>query len=246
MLLMESGSEASEFGNCFTCQTRGRTEWCVLSDDELEVVNEGKVRREYLPGEVIFYEGDDCRGVHCVERGMIGVRKTDAQGNEVLLRINHPGDTIGYRSFLAGDEHNNSAEAMEPSVLCFIEGSTVRSLLQMNPNLGIRFLRHAANDLNAAEEKVLQSATLPVRARFAHLLVVLKERYGVAGKNGELDLELPLSRQDMAAMIGIRPESMSRTIRSLEEDNIAQFSGRRVHIPSLQSLVDELEIPEGL
>ena len=72
---------------------------------------------------------------------------------------------------------------------------------------------HATQVLNTAEEMVLQSATLPVRARFAHLLLVLKDRYGVTGDNGELTLKLPLSRQDMAAMIGIRPESMSWTIR---------------------------------
>ncbi|NQU60373.1 MAG: Crp/Fnr family transcriptional regulator [Rhodospirillales bacterium] len=243
---MGAGSKSSECGNCFTCQTRGRTEWCVLEEDELEVVNQGKVCREYLPGDIIFHEGDECRGVHCIERGLIGVRKMDAGGNEILLRLSHPGDTMGYRSFLADDDHNNSAEALEPSVICFIDGSTVNSLLKMNPSLGLRFLRHAANDLNAAEEKVLQSATLPVRARFAHLLLVLKDRYGVAGDNGDLNLELPLSRQDMAAMIGIRPESMSRTIRSLEDDDIARFSGRRVHVPSLKSLVNELEVPEGL
>ena len=116
----------------------------------------------------------------------------------------------------------------------------------MNPSLGLRFLRHAATDLDAAEEKVLHSATLPVRARFAHLLLVLRDRYGEDGANGELTLDLPLSRQDMAAMIGIRPESMSRTIRSFEEGNIAHFSGRRVHVPNLEELVDELEISEGL
>lgn len=243
---MSVSGKSSDCGNCFTCQTRGKTEWCVLTDDELAVVDQGKVCREYMPGEVIFHEGDDCRGVHCIERGLIGVRKMDANGNEILLRISHPGDTMGYRSFLAGDDHNNSAEALEPSVLCFIDGSTVQSLLEINPALGLRFLRHAAQDLNAAEEKVLQSATLPVRARFAHLLLVLKERYGVVDDNGSMDLELPLSRQDMAAMIGIRPESMSRTIRSFEDDNIARFSGRRVHVPDVKSLYQELEIPEGL
>lgn len=232
--------------NCFTCQTRERTEWCVLEDEELELVDEGKTCREYLPGEVAFHEGDPCRGVHCIESGLIGIRKTDANGNEILLRLCHPGDTIGYRSFLAGDDHNNAAEALEPSVLCFISGKTVRILLQKNPSLGLRFLRHAAEDLNAAEERVLQNTTLPVRARFAHLLLVLRDRYGVAGENGELDLELPLSRQDMAAMIGIRPESMSRTIRSFQEDDVARFSGRQVHVPSLTNLFDELEIPEGL
>ena len=208
----------------------------MLCEEELELVEQGKTCRQYLPGEVIFHEGDPCNGVHCIESGLVGIRKMNAGGNEILLRISHPGDTMGYRSFLASDDHNKSAEALEPSTLCFIGGGTVQSLLQMNPSLGLRFLRHAAKDLNEAEEKVLQSATLPVRARFAHLLLVLKDRYGRVGDNGELDLELPLSRQDMAAMIGIRPESMSRTIRSLEDAHIANFSGRRFHGPDLTAL----------
>ena len=243
---MAQGFKRCTEKNCFTCQTRERTEWCVLDDDELQQVDVGKTCREYLPGEVAFHEGDSCRGVHCIESGLVGIRKTDANGNEILLRLSYPGDTMGYRSFLAGDDHNNTAEALEPTVLCFISGNTVRTLLLNNPSLGLRFLRHAAEDLNAAEERVLQNTTLPVRARFAHLLLVLKDRYGVAGDNGELDIELPLSRQDMAAMIGIRPESMSRTIRSFQEDGVARFSGRRVKVPNITDLFDELEMPEGL
>lgn len=242
---MGSTAKPSPTRNCFTCQTRGRTEWCVLTKEELELVNLGKVCREFLPGEVIFHEGDVCQGIHCIENGLVGIRKVDSSGNEILLRLNHPGDTMGYRSFLAGDDHNNSAEALEPSVICFIEASTVRSLLINNPGLGTRFLSRAAHDLGDAEDKVLQSSTLPVRARFAHLLLVLKDRYGVTGEDGELVLELPLSRQDMAAMIGIRPESMSRTIRSLEEDKVARFAGRRVHVPNVNDLVAELELAEG-
>ena len=238
---MNDGDKSVTSVNCFTCQARGRTEWCVLTDEELALVDQGKVSRQYLPGEAIFHEGDECRGVHCIESGLIGIRKMDVGGNEILLRLSHPGDTMGYRSFLAGNDHNNSAEALEPSVICLVSGGTVRSLLEKNPTLGLRFLKHAARDLDDAEEKVLQSTTLPVRARFAHLLLVLKERYGVAGEDGALVLELPLSRQDMAAMIGIRPESMSRTIRSFEEDDIAHFSGRRVHVARIEDLIRELE-----
>ena len=238
---MNDGDKSATSVNCFTCQARGRTEWCVLTDEELALVDQGKVSRQYLPGEVIFHEGDECRGVHCIESGLVGIRKIDVGGNEVLLRLSHPGDTMGYRSFLAGNDHNNSAEALEPSVICLVGGGTVRSLLEKNPTLGLRFLKHAARDLDDAEEKVLQSTTLPVRARFAHLLLVLKDRYGVTGEDGSLVLELPLSRQDMAAMIGIRPESMSRTIRSFEEDDIAHFSGRRVHVARIKDLIRELD-----
>ncbi len=238
---MTDGDKTATSGNCFTCQSRGRTEWCVLTDDELALLDQGKISRQYLPGDVIFHEGDECHGIHCIESGLVGIRKMDAGGNEVLLRLSHPGDTMGYRSFLAGNDHNNSAEALEPSIICSVSGTTVSSLLEKNPTLGLRFLKHAARDLDDAEEKVLQSTVSPVRARFAHLLLVLKDRYGVVGEDGALDLELPLSRQDMAAMIGIRPESMSRTIRSFEEDDIAHFSGRRVHVARIEDLIRELD-----
>ena len=238
---MNDGDKTETSRNCFTCQSRGRTEWCVLTDDELALLDQGKISRQYLPGDVIFHEGDECHGVHCIESGLIGIRKMDAAGNEILLRLSHPGDTMGYRSFLAGNDHNNSAEALEQSVVCSVSGPTVRALLEKNPTLGLRFLKHAAKDLDDAEEKVLQSTASPVRARFAHLLLVLKDRYGIAGEDGSLILELPLSRQDMAAMIGIRPESMSRAIRSFEEDDIAHFSGRRVHVARIEDLILELE-----
>ena len=114
-------------------------------------------------------------------------------------------------------------------------------MLEKNPTLGLRFLRRAARDLGEAEDKFLQSVTLSVRARFAHLLLVLKDRYGDDSKVENIAIDLPLSRQDMAALIGIRPETMSRTIKQFEKDGIARFSGRRVSILHLDKLMDALE-----
>jgi len=123
----------------------------------------------------------------------------------------------------------------------FIDQSAIRLLLGKNPSLGLRFLRRAAHDLSEAEDKFLQSVTLSVHARFAHLLLVLKDRYGSASDAEDISIDLPLSRQDMAALIGIRPETMSRTIKQFEKEGLAQFSGRRVHIPHLDKLMDALE-----
>jgi len=227
--------------SCFTCQARERTEWCTLSDEELQLVNTGKICRSYQSGEAIFHEGDPCRGIYCVESGLVGIRKTDAEGSSVLLHLATPGDTIGYRAFLAGEDYRSSAEALEHSRICFVDRATVRSLLGLNPSLGLRFLKRATTDLGAAEEKVLQTATLSVRARFAHLLLVMMQRYGESGEDGTLVLRLPLSRQDLAAMVGTSPESMSRTIRKLEDEGIARFSGRIVRVPAIATLIQEVE-----
>ena len=227
--------------NCFACQARPRTEWCALSEPDLKLVNDAKIDREYAPGDVLYHQGDPCRGVFCLQSGLVGLRKVGADGNSVLVRLAQPGDTIGYRSFLAGEEHKLSAEVLKPSLICFIERPVARRMLDTKPELGLRFLKRLADDLDTAEDKFLQSTSFDILARLAHLLLVLKDRFTSEEKDGALKLELPLSRQDMAAMIGVRPETMSRAIRKFEDDGIAYFSGRTVQVPDVSVLFDEID-----
>jgi CRP-like cAMP-binding protein len=214
----------------------------VLSARELTLINDGKIAREYLPGDVVYHQGDPANGIHCVESGLVGLRRLDAEGNSVLVRLAYAGDTIGYRALLAGEAQRLGAEALKPSTVCFIDQATVRGLLQTNPALGLRFLKRASKDLGDIEDKFVQSATLDIKARLAHLLLVLKERCATAGANGELILELPISRQDLAAMVGVRPETMSRTIRQLEDEGVAFFSGRKVRVPKLDTLIEQIDL----
>lgn len=228
--------------NCFTCQVRERTEWCVLTEAEQRLIDSSKVAKNVMPGDVIFHQGDACQGIFCIEDGLIGLRRLDADGNSVLVRLAYPGDTVGYRSFLAGESHRLSAEALKPSTVCYIPQATVKKFLAENPALGLRFLQRSATELDETEEKFLQSTSHDIRTRFAHLLLVMRERFTKSQSNGSVTLELPLSRQDMAAMIGVRPETMSRAIRKFEEEGLAKFSGRTVEVPSVQSLLDAIEI----
>ena len=194
-----------------------------------------------MPGETIFFEGDTGQGIYCIESGLVGVRKFDAEGNFVLLFFANSGDTVGYRSLLAGEDHKSSAETLEPSTIFFVDQKTVRESLSHNPALGLRFLRRASKDLGDADERILRNVTLSVRAQFIHLLLVFVDRHGTKSDDGFLNLNLPLSRQDLAAMIGTSPESMSRTIRKLEDDGIARFSGRTVHVLKVNILLNENE-----
>jgi len=215
-------------------------DWGHLGGDELAIIDAARVTREFRRGETIFHEGAPCAGLYCVEDGLVCTRKMDSVGNAILLRLNYAGDLLGHCAVLAGAEYKVTAEALEPTRACFIDTATVRTLLGRSTGLALNLLQRLAADLDDAEEQVLRVTTLPVRARVAHLLLVLKDRYGQTGSNGGFRLRLPLSRQDMASMIGIRPESMSRTIRGLQADGIARFSGRVVHVPKTSRLRREL------
>jgi CRP/FNR family transcriptional regulator len=241
---MNRQTGTSDRGDCFTCQGRQRSEWCVLGEEELALLNRAKISREYVPGEPLFREGDPCSGVYCIESGLVGIRRLDAGGSSLLVRLAYPGDTVGYRAVLADENHRAAAEAVQGGSVCFIDRATVRALLERNPALGLRFLGRATRELDAAEERALLGATMTLRARFAHLLLVFKDRFATSAGDGAFTLELPLSRQDLAAMVGARPESMSRAIRSLEDDGVARFSGRTVHVPRLDTLLDEIDLGE--
>jgi CRP/FNR family transcriptional regulator len=226
--------------SCFTCQNRHRTEWCVLTEPELERFNRAKVGRAYGVGEFIYHEGDPSTGIYCLESGLVAFRKYDVEGNATLMKFANPGHTLGYRSFLEGGNHITSAEAVKPSHVCFIEKAVVRDLLDYNPALGYQFLHRVAKDLGRATERFHQGNTLSVRDRFIHLLLILKGKYASAGQNGEITIDLPLSRQDLAALVGTRPETLARTIRQMEDEGVAEFKGRHLHLPDPDALFDHI------
>lgn len=227
--------------SCFDCAHRSRTEWSVLGDEDLAKLDRNRSCRTFEAGEPIYFEGDACDGVFCVETGLVGVRKGDSDGNSVLLRLATPGHTLGYRAYLAGESHHTSAEALAATRLCFLPRVSLRDLLGENPELGLRFLKHATADLDDTEVKLLQSAAQTARARLVHVLLVIREQLDVPSDGtGEVVFDLPISRQDLASMIRSRPETLSRTIRQMEAEGSAFFKGRTVRIPSLDALLDEI------
>jgi len=116
----------------------------------------------------------------------------------------------------------------------------MHSLLLNNPTLGMRFLELTAQTLGGAEARLFQVAALSVRTRIIHILILLRDHYGKMADDGALFLDLPMSRRDLADMIGARPESVSRNMRELMNDGLISLAGRTVQIDRPELLVDEL------
>ncbi|MFO1372207.1 MAG: Crp/Fnr family transcriptional regulator [Candidatus Competibacteraceae bacterium] len=220
---------------------RQRNEWRVLAGEELTLLAQARKCRLYHAGEPIFSAGEPSHGIYCITSGTVAIRKVGAEGNAVLVQLGYPGDTLGYRDLLLGENRRSSAEALGPSKVCFIDKQTVRALLDKSPALGLQFLRRVATDLDDAHTKLVQNATFSNRTKLIHLLLVLMNRHGRTSIDGSRVMKLPLSRRDLASMIGARHETLSRIIGRLEEDGIARFSGRTVHVAQPNSLLDEIK-----
>ena len=228
---------------CEACHGRGHGEWGALDDASLLVLNRTRQVREYSPGDLIFAQGSSCAGLFCLDAGDIALRKSDDHGASGIVRMARAGQTIGYRALFSGGPYLASAEALTPSTVCFIPSATVRELIERNATLAYRFLKRFADDLRDSEEQRLHAQSLSTRARLADYLLRLKDRDGSVADDGAIMLELPLSRTDLAALLGTRRESIARAIRALQDAGVAQFEGRAVRIPDLDALFDELEGP---
>lgn len=244
---MEARFEAMPTGSahpsCLSCRSRCSAEWGCLNDASIGLIDRAKISRNYSPGKIVYNQGDPCGGVFCIESGLVGIRRVDEQGNSTLLRLVHPGETIGYKSFLRKAPHDNAAEALMPSSICFVDRPTVRGLLQQSPDLGLSFLDHSLRDLAETEVRYMESVTWRVRTRLLHILLVLYERFGFETENGEHYVELPISRQDLAGLTGTAPETMSRTIQRIQTEGLATFEGRRVRLSDIDAILRDVPMP---
>ncbi len=229
--------------HCLECSFRQGNEWQVLTEEELIRLARAKKCRMYRAGEPIYATGEPSHGIYCIAAGAVAIRKVDAHGNAVLVQLGYPGDTLGYRGLLLDEPRCSSAEALGPSKVCFVDKQLIRSLLEQNAILGLQFLRRVAADLDDAHTKLVQNATFSNRTKFVHLLLVLMNRHSHTATDGSRVIQLPLSRRDLASMIGARHETLSRIISRLEEDGLARFSGRTVHVTRPGSLLDEIRPP---
>jgi len=229
----------SLLNSCMQCPTLGTTEWCVLDECDLTSVTKSKRIITCEPGETLYSQGDPGNGVYCIKSGLIGLRRVDVNGNSVLIRLATAGTTVGYRTFLTGEAHVNSAEALTAGVICYIARPRVEKLLSANPLLGERFLQHFFDDAIETENDYVRSLTMGMKSRFLHLILVFYERFGYQDENGNAIVELPVKRGELAELVGVRPESISRLIDQLQSAEIMCFNDRRVQFSDVDKVLQQ-------
>lgn len=216
-------------------------EWKVLAHSDIKSLKSALVVRSYIKGEFVFREGDSCSGVHVVIDGLVVLRKAGPHGEPTILRLAGPGNTLGYRPLLAGQNHRASAEALGDATTAFLARDKVISLITDNPSLGLAFLRKAARDLGDAEDRFHHAVSLTVRERVINLLHVLRDEYGRPTGENAWEVELPLIRKDLAAMLGVRRESVARILQDLRNEGCIRMRGRLIELLRLPE-IDHLDV----
>ncbi|WP_099826954.1 Crp/Fnr family transcriptional regulator [Oceaniglobus indicus] len=195
---------------------------CGLSD-----LKRGFSRNSLAAQQVLYAQDDENRGVFCVSAGLIAVRTHHRDGTSTLIKLAYPGDVIGYRSFLSNARHKTEARALVPSRVCAVAPRNVARIIDANPGVLHGITARCLTEIDGNHDRIIAASVSSNRDRLRNLLMQLMQRHGQR-EGDRLCMHLPLSRSDLADLIGVRPETMSRLLRQLKEDGTLTVSGREI------------------
>jgi CRP-like cAMP-binding protein/CheY-like chemotaxis protein len=193
-----------------------------------KVIHERK-SRQFKKNQVIYYEGDKGNGLYLVISGKVKTLKLAEDGRELMTGIYSTDDYLGINALLANEAFTDTATALEDSSLCLIPKEHIERLMNLYPDVARKFIKLLSNDIREKEEQLLQLAYHSVRKRMAEAMLRLHRQY-----KGELNIKV--TREDMAAMAGMATETVSRTLSDFKDEGLIDKKGSIITILDLARL----------
>jgi len=196
-----------------------------LTEQELTQLNYDKTCSLYPKGSIIYREGTRLTGFYCVSRGILKIFKTGIDGKEQIIRFAKKGDIIAYRSLLSKELACTTAKVIEETVLCHIPYQTLLYLIQSNWQFSHHMLQIVCKELREANDYITDIAQKSVRERLAEVLLLLKENFELDNAN---TLQISLTREELANMVGTATESVIRLLSEFKIEQLIDVQGRKI------------------
>ncbi len=212
--------------SCENCK-RSNHLFKFLHEDELEGLGLEKTCNSYKKGDVIYHEGSRVNGVYCVNKGILKIFKTGIDGREQIIRFAKEGDIIGFRSVLINETACTTSKVLQDAVLCFIPSHKFLDLVKHNSEFSMSLMKLSCKELGESNKYILDIAQKNVRERLAEILLLLYEKFGT---DEDGILEIILTREELANIVGTATESVIRLLSEFKHDNLIELIGRKIKI----------------
>jgi len=218
---------------CKECNLEFRTIFKKLTPDQVDFLTSNKTCSMVKRGTVLYQEGNRISGIYCVSKGILKIYKTGTEGKEQIIKFAKKGDVVGYRSTLISEPACTSVKVLEDATLCYISSQELYHLLKANSEFVIELLQIACKELGEANDYLTDIAQKSVKERLAEILIHLKDEFGV---NSEEIINITLTREELANIIGTATESVIRLLSEFKSDGIIELQGRKIKLVDLNKL----------
>jgi len=196
----------NKLNTCETCFVNNDL-FRKMTKDEIDILSYIKNCNTYDKGDIIYSEGSRISGVYCLNSGIVKHYKTGNDGKEQIIRFSKAGEIFGYRSVLSNEAACTTAKVVEESSVCIIPAAHFMTLINTNSNFALSVIKLSCRELGDANQSILDIAQKNVRERLAEILLLLHENFGI---NKDGDLNIFLTREELAGLVGTATESVIR------------------------------------
>ena len=189
-------------------------------------LEEGMRQKKYKAGKLIYREGTVPKGLFILRKGKVKVYLTTQIGRKQIVYLYTAGEIFGYRPILSNEPHPVSAMALEDCVCDFITREHFMQCMAESDELTNALLVSLSHEFTIWVNVISVFAQFPVRSRVALGLLVLREKYKIKGKSGEINL----SRNDLASYVGSVKESVVRVLQEFKRKKWVETQGRKIRI----------------
>jgi CRP-like cAMP-binding protein len=204
----------------------------TTSLDDIRHLLENNHVKKVKEKDMIFMEGDSPNFLYLVVSGKVKIFKTNELGKHYITEIVKKGDFFGYVALFDNCNHKESAMAIENSEIARINKEDFFKLLLSNNEVSVKFIKLLSNNYSVAEEKLLKLAYDSARKRVAEALILISKKY--KENDGEDETPFLLLRENISALSGISPESVSRNLTDFKEEGLIETFNGKIKILDLK------------
>jgi CRP/FNR family transcriptional regulator/CRP/FNR family cyclic AMP-dependent transcriptional regulator len=208
----------------------------ALSNADREALAAALGRRRYRRGDIIFQKDEPGQSMFILERGSVRIYVPSAQGNDLILAVLGTGDFFGDLALLDGRPRSASAASIGDTILLSLERADFIALITSRPAAAMAVLEAVSLRLRDTDEMASDLAFLDVGGRLAKKLLELSATHGVQRPAGGTLVDLPITQEELANMIGVTRESVNRNLSNFRRMGLIQNQGRKLIIKDPERL----------
>ncbi len=188
---------------------------------------EGKRHNHYHKKEHIYLEKNYPLGLYYINSGTVKIFKTHPYGKELITDLLKNGEFFGYNALIEDKPYSETAEAMDECEITFIPKDDFNKLIFSNLGVSKGFIKILSNGIANKQNRLLNLAYSSVRKRTAEALVMLKERFNKENSTG---IDISISREDLANIVGTATESLIRTLSDFRDEKLIETKEGKIFI----------------
>jgi CRP-like cAMP-binding protein len=188
----------------------------------LEMIVEQAQRRYFDAGAAIFHEGDASAGMWLVESGSVKVFKINPDGEEHILHLLGAGSTFNDIAALDGSANPANAAALSNAHVWLLPSATLREALTRDGTMALTVIALLTGRVRSLVKQIEDLALYSVTIRLARFLLKQSDEPALQGPG--------VTRAAIAAHLATTPESVSRSLRSLEQSGAIRFDRHQLII----------------